>query len=130
MSHLLKPLYLISLVVATLPLLVNADLTPLEISKVIKEEVVNYQMLDGEIEAVNKSTVSAQTGGIISKITSDVGDYVKKGSLIARISSENQKSGLQQAKAAVGSLKQQSVVLLQQLFRLKQQPKRRWQIIL
>ena len=105
MSHLLKPLYLISLVVATLPLLVNADITPLETSKVIKEEVVNYQMLDGEIEAVNKSTVSAQTGGIISKITSDVGDYVKKGSLIARISSENQKSGLQQAKAAVGESK-------------------------
>jgi len=62
-------------------------------------------MLDGEIEAVNKSTVSSQTGGLISKITADVGDFVKKGSLIARITAENQKSGLQQAKAKVNEAK-------------------------
>ncbi len=76
-------------------------LKPLETVQAIEEEAIQYQILDGQIEAVNKSTVSSQTGGIISKLTYDVGDFVEKGKLIARISSENQKSGLAQAKASV-----------------------------
>ncbi len=105
MRDLFKPAFLIGLVVAVLPLVVKAEVSKLETSKVVKETVLDYQMLDGEIEAVNKSTVSAQTAGVISKVSHDVGDYVKKGSLLARISSENQKSGLQQAKAAVNESK-------------------------
>lgn len=89
------------LILVTLPLVVKAEISPLETTVARVEEVTNYQTLDGHIEAVNKSTVSAQTGGVISKLKYDVGDYVKKGSLIARISSKNQKSGLQQAQAAV-----------------------------
>ncbi len=101
----MKPLFLISLIVLVLPLVAKAELSKLDTIEAKKEEVVNYQMLDGEIEAVNKSTVSSQTGGVISKIAYDVGDYVKKGALIARITSENQKSGLQQAKATVNESK-------------------------
>ena len=67
-----------------------------------KEVVPEYQLLDGQIEAVNKSTISAQTSGVISKLNYDVGDFVKKGSEIARISSHNQKAGLQEAQASVG----------------------------
>ena len=50
-------------------------------------------------------SVSAQTEGIISKLNYDVGDTVKKGSLIARISSKNQKSGVLEAKASVDQSK-------------------------
>ena len=67
-----------------------------------KESVADYQLLDGQIESVNKSTISAQTSGVISKLKYDVGDFVKKGSEIARISSQNQKAGLQEAQASVG----------------------------
>ena len=92
-------------VVFALPLIGNAENsslnTDLEVVKAVVEEVVDYQMLDGQVEAVNKSTVSSQTAGVITKLAYDVGDYAKKGALIARISSENQKSGLQQAQAAV-----------------------------
>jgi len=70
-----------------------------------KEVVPEYQLLDGQIEAVNKSTISAQTSGVISKLNYDVGDFVKKGSEIARISSRNQKAGLQEAQASVGQAK-------------------------
>ncbi|MEE9445042.1 MAG: efflux RND transporter periplasmic adaptor subunit [Cocleimonas sp.] len=93
--------FLSILVVSALPLVLNAEISPIKTVLAIAEEVVEYQMLDGQIEAVNKSTVSAQTGGVISKLSYDVGDFVKKGSLIARISSQNQKSGVLEAKASV-----------------------------
>lgn len=101
MSHLNKLSIALVLVVSVLPLVLKAEILPLKTTEVILEEVNEYLMLDGEVEAVNKSTVSAQTGGVISKLSYDVGDYVKKGSLIARISSQFQESGLQQAKASV-----------------------------
>lgn len=93
------------LVVSVLPLIGKAEISPLKTVTAVQEAVTKYQMLDGQIEAVNKSTVSAQTAGIISKLEYDVGDFVEKGALIARISSENQKSGLQQAQAAVSESK-------------------------
>ena len=81
-------------VVLALPLIGKAEISSLNTAVAVEEEVVDYQMLDGQIEAVNKSTVSSQTAGVISKLSYDVGDTVQKGALIARISSENQKSGL------------------------------------
>ena len=105
MSRLSKLSFAGVLVLLTLPLVVKADVSELKTAVVKSEEVSEYQMFDGQIEAVNKSTVSAQTGGVISKLNYDVGDYAKKGSLIARISSKNQKSGLQQAQAAVNEAK-------------------------
>ncbi len=96
-------------VVLALPLIGKAEIsalnTDLEVIKAVAEEVVDYQMLDGQVEAVNKSTVSSQTAGVITKLSYDVGDDVKQGALIARISSENQKSGLRQAQAAVSESK-------------------------
>ena len=92
-------------VVLTLPLVGKAEVLPLEAVKAVQEDVTEYQILDGQIEAVNKSTVSSQTGGVISKLSYDVGDSVQKGALIARISSETQKSGFQQAEASVSESK-------------------------
>ena len=93
------------LILLALPLVVNAEISALKTMQASVEEVSQYQTLDGQIEAVNKSTVSAQTGGVISKLNYDIGDYVEKGKLIARITSENQKSGLQQARASVNEAK-------------------------
>ena len=97
--------FLSILVVSALPLVLNAEVSPLKTVVAVAEEVVEYQMLDGQIEAVNKSTVSAQTGGVISKLSYDVGDFVEKGSLIARISSQTQESGVLEAKAGVNQSK-------------------------
>ncbi len=93
------------LIVFVLPFVANAEISALKTVEASIEEVSQYQTLDGQIEAVNKSTVSAQTGGVISKLNYDVGDFVEKGKLIARISSANQKSGLQQARASVNEAK-------------------------
>ena len=101
MSRHFKLSYSLVLVVLMLPLVVKAEISLPKTTEVVLEEVKDYLVLDGQVEAVNKSTVSAQTSGVISKLVYDVGDYVEKGSLLARISSEIQKSSLQEAKAKV-----------------------------
>ena len=105
MSYIHKLSFVSIFVALALPLVAIAEIFEPETVLAVEQEVTDYHQLDAQIEAVNKSTVSAQTGGVISKLSYDVGDYVKKGSLIARISSENQKSGLQAAKASVSEAK-------------------------
>lgn len=57
--------------------------------------------LDGHVEAVNRSTISAQTSGTIEELFYDVDDFVEQGKVIARIKSSTQEAGLQQAQAAL-----------------------------
>src|SRR5512135_708455 len=59
------------------------------------------RMLDGTVEAVNQSTVSAQTAGRVEAIYFDVNDAVPAGALIIRIRSTEQAASLTQAKAAL-----------------------------
>jgi RND family efflux transporter MFP subunit len=61
--------------------------------------------LDGHVEAVNQSTISAQTSGVIEELFYDVDDYVEKGKVIARIKSKNQQAGVQQAQATLDEAK-------------------------
>lgn len=53
--------------------------------------------LDGEVEAINKATVSAQTSGTIKKILVDVDDYVEKGAVIIRLKDVSQQAQLKKA---------------------------------
>ena len=55
--------------------------------------------LDGEVEAINKATVSAQTRGAIEAILVDVDDYVEKGALIVRLKDVSQQAQLKKAQA-------------------------------
>ncbi len=70
-------------------LLVSAETTPTE------------RMLDGTVEAVNQSTVSAQTAGRVSAVYFDVNDVVEAGALIMRIRSTEQAASFTQAQAAL-----------------------------
>lgn len=56
---------------------------------------------DGVIEAVNQATVAAQTGGRVVELPYDVGDYVKQGEVIVRITGGEQKAQAAAAAAAV-----------------------------
>ena len=62
------------------------------------EEVVQ---LDGLIEAVQQSTVSAQTSGKVMELPFDVDDSVPAGALIARLEDSEQQSRLAQAEAGL-----------------------------
>jgi len=59
------------------------------------------RVLDGTVEAVNQSTVSAQTAGRVTAIYYDVNDTVPAGALIMRIRSTEQVASLTQAQAAL-----------------------------
>lgn len=61
---------------------------------------------DGAVEAINQSTVSAQTSGRVVDLPYDVGDYVEQGAVIVRFTgteqrarSQAQEAGLAEAKA-------------------------------
>ncbi len=75
------------------------DNSALPSMKVSVSHAPDFYNLDGHVEAVNQSTLSAQTSGTIEKLYYDVDDYVEKGSVIARIKSKNQQAGVQQARA-------------------------------
>ncbi|MGQ9831743.1 MAG: efflux RND transporter periplasmic adaptor subunit [Thermochromatium sp.] len=66
--------------------------------------------LDGTVEAVKRSTVSAQTQGQIQEILYDVDDFVEKGALLARIKDTEHRARVSQAtadlKAASARLRQ------------------------
>jgi RND family efflux transporter MFP subunit len=59
------------------------------------------RLLDGTVEAVNQTTVSAQTSGRVVAIYCDVNDYVPAGKVIVRIRSTEQVANLTQAQAAL-----------------------------
>ena len=71
----------------------------LESKKLQLIEVPRDFMLDGVVEAVNRSTIAAQTGGQITEIHFDVDDFVEKGQVIVRLRDSQQKAALTAAEA-------------------------------
>lgn len=56
---------------------------------------------DGIIEAVNESTVAAQTSGRVVELPFDVGDFVAKGEVIARLTDTEQRARVEAARGAL-----------------------------
>ncbi len=65
------------------------------------------RILNGEIEAVNKATISAQTSGRVSAIHYDVDDFVPKGAIVVELTNTEQKAALRQAEANLKAVKAQ-----------------------
>jgi RND family efflux transporter MFP subunit len=96
MRRLLIPLIL---GLALTPGLSSADTGELETVAVVKREAVREFWLDGAVEAINQTTLSAQTRGQVEEILFDVDDYVEKGQDVVRLKDTEQQAGLDQAKA-------------------------------
>lgn len=75
-----------------------SGLTTLSVSK---QAATEERLWDGVVEAVNKATLSAQTGGRVTELPFDVNDYVKVGDVIVRFTDVEQQSGRRQADAAL-----------------------------
>lgn len=69
-----------------------------------------YLNISGVVEAVKRSTVSAQTSGRITQVNFDIGDYVKAGGVLVRISRSEQQPQL----AAADALQQEAGVRLRE----------------
>ena len=59
--------------------------------------------LDGVVEAVNRTTVSAQTQGQVQEILFDVDDYVEKDTVVARLKDTEHRARVAQASADMKS---------------------------
>ncbi|MCP4277592.1 MAG: efflux RND transporter periplasmic adaptor subunit, partial [Gammaproteobacteria bacterium] len=89
-----------SLVLLLMPVLSIAQQSALTTSNaVLVTSPLEYQ-LDGVIEAIRQSTLSAEVSGRVESINFDVGDQVKQGDVILRIRDQELRAGLQQASAA------------------------------
>ncbi|MBN1379367.1 MAG: efflux RND transporter periplasmic adaptor subunit [Gammaproteobacteria bacterium] len=76
-----------------------ADDAALPIETATLRTVTAEQIFDGTLEAVNRSTVSAQTGGRIIELPFDVNDYVEKGAVIVRFRDTEQRARFDAAKS-------------------------------
>ncbi|HEY7905394.1 MAG TPA: efflux RND transporter periplasmic adaptor subunit [Wenzhouxiangella sp.] len=67
--------------------------------RVEQDTLVEHARLDGRIEAVQQSTVSAQTSGTVVALPFDVDDVVNAGELIVALDDTEQRARLNQANA-------------------------------
>ncbi|RUM93730.1 MAG: efflux transporter periplasmic adaptor subunit [Thiothrix sp.] len=94
---------LLFIVVGLFATLVNAEESlplPFDVGQVTSESVVRERVLDGTVGAVNQTTVSSQTSGVVQAIEFDVDDFVNEGDIIVRLNETQQKAGFSQAKAS------------------------------
>ena len=73
----------------------------LEVAEARLVEAAHEIRLDGTIEAVNRATVQAQTGGEIVEILFDVDDYVERGAVLLRMKDTEQRARVRRAEAAL-----------------------------
>lgn len=73
--------------------------------RVVSKTVQNWFQLEATLEAVNESTLSAQTGGRINEILFDVNDVVEKGNLLIQLRDKTQKAALKRATAQLNQFK-------------------------
>lgn len=77
----------------------SATSASLETVAVTLAELPRVYRCDGVAEAINRSTVSAQTSGRVVKVNFDVDDHVRQGNVIVELEDEQQRSGVTQAQA-------------------------------
>ncbi len=98
-----------ALAAALLVSLPAAAVTPeLRFTDVRYQVLADEQRFDGVVEAVHRSTLSAQTAGEIIELPFDVNDYVPKGAVVLRIDDTKQKARLD--KAIANEAKAQAVL--------------------
>jgi RND family efflux transporter MFP subunit len=78
-----------------------AQSLPFDTAEVDYRMLTDEQRFDGEVEAVHRSTISAQTAGEIVELPFDVNDYVPKGEVVLRLDDTKQQAALEQAQANV-----------------------------
>jgi len=77
----------------------------LETTKVQELTLDHRIAIDAKVEAVNQTTLTAQTNGQIAAIYFDGGDHVKAGEILVKLKDKNQKAGYEAAVAALKATK-------------------------
>lgn len=71
-------------------------------------KIPQYYDLEATLEAVNESTISAQTSGTIKAVHYDINDEVKAGALLIEIDNTQQQAALSQAEASLAQAQAQN----------------------
>ena len=79
----------------------DPEALPFPVAQTENRVVVQERLFSGLVEAVNRSTVSAQVAGRIEEIHFDVDDYVPKDSVLVRFRNSEQQAGLERAQATL-----------------------------
>jgi RND family efflux transporter MFP subunit len=82
-----------------------AQNVPLPVVPVVKQQIEREYTVDGVVEAINQAQLSAQTAGQVLEVNFEVDDTVKKGEVLVRLKSLEQKASLAQVKARVAEAK-------------------------
>ncbi|MEO6172689.1 MAG: efflux RND transporter periplasmic adaptor subunit [Arenimonas sp.] len=85
---------------------VNTD--GIAVLKLTNATAGNTRQWDGVVEAVNQTTLSAQTSGRVAELLVDVNDSVKVGQVLARFSNVEQRSGQNRALAGISAAQAQT----------------------
>jgi len=94
---------------AALPAAAEQAAAQLATAEVASRTVPREYRLDGVVEAVNRTTVSAQTQGQVEEILYDVDDFVKKGEVLVRLRDNEHRARVAQAAAELKSATAQLV---------------------
>lgn len=101
-------------------LLLNVSLAQaLETTPVELQTAVRYFYLDGVVEAVNRTTVSAQTHGVIQQVLFDVDDYVEKDTVILSLKNIEQLANVKKAEASIQEARALNLKARQEYDRIK-----------
>ena len=97
-----QAIFLLTLGIFPFPMLSAAQAaTGLAVAKAEFREVEQTYSVEGVVEAVRQSTVSAQISGRIKEVNFDVGDTVKKGQVLLRIDERETEQALVGSQAQV-----------------------------
>ncbi|SFR61588.1 RND family efflux transporter, MFP subunit [Marinobacter daqiaonensis] len=97
-----------------------AALADVESEPVRRETLSETIRLDGVIEAVQESTVSAQTSGTVQRLPYDVDDSVEAGELIVKLEDSEQQARLDQARGNLQEAEANHRNALQQFRRIEE----------
>lgn len=100
-------------------LLVNLSICQaLETVPAVYKTAVRYFYLDGVVEAINQTTVSAQTSGMVEKIFFDVDDFVEKDKLILSLNNTEQLANVKKSEALIKEAKALNLKARQEFARI------------
>lgn len=83
------------------PAAVAKQSAPFELLTIMATPSGDERWLDGRVEGVDQATIAAQTSGEVAAVSKEIGDRVSAGDIVLRLRGTQQRSGLQQAEAAL-----------------------------
>lgn len=83
------------------PATVTSPVAPFDVLTITSTPSGDERWLDGRVEGVDQATIAAQTSGEVAAVSKEIGDRVSAGDIVLRLRGTQQRSGLQQAEAAL-----------------------------